>query len=644
MNNNSYHEYIEILLLLTGFGIVAVSSSRLSKLFQKIHLPYITGLLFIGILSGPFVSGLIPDLSRTRLMFINDFALAFIAFAAGSELYLSELRSRIHSIKWMTVAQLTVQFLAGAAIVYLIAGYIPFMKDKNVAEKIAISLISGAIFVASSPASAIAVIKELRAKGPFTQTVMGVTVAKDFLVIILFGVVISFSTTLLNGNQFNFISTLITLAEILLSFAIGYLFSFLLKFILSIKIRIYLKTSLILLSGYFIYRLSYWAGDFSALRFHHKILIEPLVICIMGSFIVTNYTKYRAEFLRIIQDSGPFIYTIFFTYTGATMRIDVLSIVWVTTLFIFFIRFATVIFGSVAGGMLSKDPHAHSKVAWMPYITQAGVSLGLATVVADEFPSWGPEFATVIISVIIINQFLGPPLFKWALKYVKEDRSRAQPYEYDGIREALIFGYENQAVALSRQLQSNGWKTRIITCEPEYKDNPVPGTEVIYIDAVNIENLDKIGAGNVSAFITLLTDEENINVCELAYQHYGTKDLIVRLNDRVNFEKFHSLGALIVEPSTAIVSLMDHFVRSPQATSLLLGMQKDQDTRDIEIRNPDLHGIYLRDLRLPPDLIVLSVKRAGQMIISHGYTRLRLGDVITMVGTIKSLDAVSLRF
>ena len=142
----------------------------------------------------------------------------------------------------------------------------------------------------------------------------------------------------------------------------------------------------------------------------------------------------------------------------------------------------------------------------------------------------------------------------------------------------------------------------------------------------------------------MLTDEENLQICELAYQYYGKNVMVVRLNNRENFEKFHRLGALIVEPATAMVSLLDHFVRSPQATSLLLGLQKDQDTRDVEVLNPNLHGVYLRNLRLPPDVIVLSVKRGGQMIISHGYTRLRRNDIVTFVGSIESLDNVSLRF
>jgi len=43
-------------------------------------------------------------------------------------------------------------------------------------------------------------------------------------------------------------------------------------------------------------------------------------------------------------------------------------------------------------------------------------------------------------------------------------------------------------------------------------------------------------------------------------------------------------------------------------------------------------------------VIVLSVARKGQMIISHGYTRLRMGDEVTIVGSPKSLESVRLKF
>jgi Trk K+ transport system NAD-binding subunit len=88
---------------------------------------------------------------------------------------------------------------------------------------------------------------------------------------------------------------------------------------------------------------------------------------------------------------------------------------------------------------------------------------------------------------------------------------------------------------------------------------------------------------------------------------------------------------------------MDHLVRSPQAASLLLGMDDSQDTVDLEIHNPNIHGISLRDLRLPSDILILAISRGGQSVITHGYTRLRLNDIVTVVGSRESIENVELR-
>ena len=635
---------LNIILLLTGFGIVAVASNQISKLFIKIHLPIISGLLFIGILSGPYLINLIPSESIPKLSFINDIALAFIAYAAGAELYLSELRNRFTSIKWNTFGQLSSTFLLSALAVFLVSDLVPYMKDLSLITRVSISLLTGAVFVARSPASAIAIINELRAKGPFTQTVMGVTVIKDFLVIILFGITMSFSETMIKGEEFNLMAVVLILFELALSFGFGLLLYLALRIVLKLKLERRYKIFLILLSGFSVYQFSYFVRNITESQLHHEIFLEPLLICIIASFAITNYTRYRAEFIRIIGDVGPIVYIAFFTLTGAAMRLDVLVSSWVVALLFFTIRLATIIVGAYIGGTLAKDPPKYKKVGWMPYVTQAGVALGLATIVSAEFPEWGAEFATLIISVIVINQFVGPPLFKYALRFVGEDRSRGNQYESDGIQDVLIFGLESQSVALAQQLNKNRWKARIITLNPEKKDTKVDDIEIIFLNELSIEKLNALEADKTEVIVTMLTDEENYEICELAYQSYGTSVMVVRLNNRENFEKFHNLGALIVEPSTAMVSLLDHFVRSPQATSLLLGMQKDQDTIDVEVLNPNLHGIFLRDLRLPSDVIVLSIKRGGQMIISHGYTRLRLGDIVTLVGSIESLNNVTLRF
>jgi len=636
-------EYKQILIYVLGFVWILFASDYFAKFFKKIRLPLITGFLFTGIVCGPHILGLIELDALKNLGFVNDISLAFIAFAAGSELYLKDVRSRINSIVWNTVGQLVVTFLAASIIVYLLADYIPFMQMMPTGSKIAVSILAATIFVARSPSSAIAVISEMRAKGPFTQTAMGVTVLIDVLVIVIFAISFSVAVTIISGVAFSISIFAILLLELLLAVGIGYVLGKIIAGILSLRLLIGVKTVLILAAGYGIFFLSHYVMKHSLAFLHFEIHVEPLLICIIAGFSVTNYSKSRLEFRKILHDTGPLIYVAFFTLTGLMLSIDVLLEVWLIAVVLFFVRLVTLIIGAYAGAVLAGDPAVCRRIGWMPYVTQAGVGLGLATKVAGEFSVWGAEFATIIIAVIVLNQFIGPPLFKWAISYKGEAHLRAETNKFSKKKDAIIFGLEGQSMALARQLKRHGWGVEIASLKKQDEVPEVEDIVVRFVDNLEIESLRSLKSENVETIVLMLSDEENYMICELVYENFGTSEIIVRLNHRENFNRFHELGAIIVEPTTAMVGLLDHFVRAPIATSLLLGMEEDQDTEDIEVLDNDIHGIALRDLRLPTDILILSVKRKGNMIVTHGYTRLRLGDCVTAVGSTESLAELRLK-
>jgi len=634
----------ETLQIIFGFLVILVASDRISYLFPKIKLPLITGLLITGIFTGPYILNLIPKSAQQNLLFINETALAFIAFAAGAELYLKELRSRFKNIVWMTFGQLVVTFVLGSIAIYFLANIIPFMRGLGNGTKIAIALLGATIFVARSPSSAIAVINEMRAKGPFTQTSLGVTVLKDVLVIILFAVNFSLAGAFINNVPFDLSLFGILIAELVVSGLLGLTLSKVISLILKRSWFVEIKTILLLISGYSIYLLSHFVKDNSHEYLGHSVHLEPLLICIIASFLITNYSANKAEFFNILHKTGPMIYIAFFTLTGATMSLDVLAKVWPIALLLFSIRMISLVIGAIVGGSLAGDPWSLNKISWMPYVTQAGVGIGLVTEIANEFPAWGNDFATLLISVIVLNQIIGPPLFKWAIVHLKEDHVKASGQLYEGVRDAIIFGLEGKSVALARLLKKNGWESKIVTTISNLDLGNSTDVDIRIVPTVNKEVMTELGADETEVIVTMLSDKENYRICELAYENFGTKDLIVRLNERKNLDHFHKLGAKVVDPSTAIVSLLDQFVRSPTTTSLLLGMEEGQGTAEIEVSDPQLHGTFLRDLRLPPDTIILSIKRGQQTIISHGYTRLRLHDLVNLVGSTESLEVVRLRF
>ncbi len=634
----------EVFIYFFGFIWILFGSDYFSKFFQKIKLPLITGFIVTGMIAGPYFLNLIPKDAIPNLLFVNDFSLAYIAFAAGAELYLIDLRGRFKSIAWNTFGQLIVTFSFSAVVVYFIASHIPFMDEMPNSTLLAVALLIGTIFVARSPSSAIAIIHELRAKGPFTRTVMGVTVIKDVLVIILFAICVSIARNLVIDQPFHTKEMGILLFELLASFGIGYLLGKLIHFVLSLSIGSQIKLFIILLMGYGIFIMAHWIQRHSTEILGFELFFEPLLICIIGSYVVTNYSKYRPEFQFIIQKAGPYIYIAFFTLTGVMISIDVLREVWLIALILFVVRLISVVVGAWVGGTLAKDPPLHKAIGWMPYITQAGVGLGLAVEVSLEFPGWGDEFATIVIAVIVLNQFAGPPLFKWALNKVGESHKRADIPGFDGVQDAIIFGLEDQSMALARQLKKHGWEVVIATLKKPEEIDDTGDIKIEMINDLTLDSLEKLDIQKADAAILMLSDDENYKLAEMIYEFVGTKHVIVRLHNRNNLRKFHELGCLIVDPNTALVNLLENFVRSPVAASMLLGLEEGQATIDLEVRDRSLHGVALRNLRLPSDVIILSVKRKGQSIISHGYTRLRLKDIVTVVGSPESLRKLQWMF
>ncbi|NMM46981.1 cation:proton antiporter domain-containing protein [Marinigracilibium pacificum] len=630
---------------LGGFAIVAIAAWKIAEFIQvKFGLPKITGLLISGLCAGPFIFNLIPSHSIVQLEYLFDLCLAFIAFAAGNELRIKELRSSGKAIFWQTFGQIVVAFVVSFVLIYWLVNNISMLDEVSSTIKFGISLLSATIFITRSPEAAIAVINELRAHGPLTRISMGVIVIKDVLVIMVFAVCFSIVQSMLLGQEISGWFVLLLCANLVATIVLGYVLGILIDRLLKFNFNFKVTGALILLCGFGIFRLTDFVKHVFDYFFHIEVYLEPLLICIVASFQVTNYSRQRLAFSKIIHDMGSYIYLIFFTLTGASVSVDILLKVWPVALGLFVIRILALFISSVSVGRLSKFNWRITMTSWMPYITQAGVALSLTTESFAVFGEWQQIFTTTMIALIVINQFVGPPLYKYYIQKAGEAHTKAVIKGFEGSRDVLIFGNDRQSISLTQVLKEHNWNPKIVNLENEDLDGLneevdqviLPEFSTLYFDALEIDKVESV--------VLMRGDQENLHICQLLYEVYGVERIVVKLNDRYYFKKFHELGAKIIEPGTAILSLLDHYVRSPEATSLLLGMQEHQDTIELELVSDELHGLALRDISLPSDVIVLSIKRKGHFIISHGYTRLRRGDLVTLVGNIDSLEEVSLRF
>jgi hypothetical protein len=157
--------------------------------------------------------------------------------------------------------------------------------------------------------------------------------------------------------------------------------------------------------------------------------LEPLLLCMVAGFIIENATSMGRRFIDAIERSSLPVYVVFFAIGGAAMNLEAVRSMWFVAL-VFVAARAGLIAASTAAGeaLAGQASSAVKRYAWMGFLPQAGVTLGLASIVARKFPDWGPEVKTIALAMIAMNQIVGPVAFRWALLRSGEaGRDKAAP-------------------------------------------------------------------------------------------------------------------------------------------------------------------------------------------------------------------------
>ncbi len=403
-------------------GFVLLSAFVFARIINILSLPLISGYIFAGILAGPFVSGFLTTAMIGKLSLINDLALSFIALNAGAELHLASIRKRSRAIL-AGVLLLTAVIMAVIPLFIVAAGgYFGLLSSMGMRSLVVFAVLTGLLCVSLSPASVIALINECRAKGPFTEIILAVTIAIDAVIIMAFTTAISVFRMMLYGGGPDLLRLAGTGVEMLISVAVGIMLG---KGIALYQERIGHDFLLFLLFiAFAVSKVSVWLIGYMHGHFNISLHLEPLLICMSAGYFVRNHSSSGHELIRVLTKNSLPIYVLFFTLAGASLDFTALGAAWSLALAVAAIRIAALFAGSFLAATISRDPPAFRKNAWMAYITQAGVSIGLAQLAARQLPEIGVSLTTVVLAVIAVNQVIGPVAFKMALGYVGETGKR----------------------------------------------------------------------------------------------------------------------------------------------------------------------------------------------------------------------------
>ncbi len=391
--------------MLLGFLLLAAFVA--GELARELSLPRITGYLVVGIAFGPSAIGILGRDAVEDFTLINGVALSIIALQAGGELELERLRERLRSIGLITASQIIMIMGGVSAVVYLARNLLPFLVGQPQRAALAVALIFGLVAVAKSPATTVAVITELRARGPFTNTVLGITVLKDVVILLLIAAVVPAAAALVDpGRGFDTHAVAeigrAVVASLALGALVGWLMALYLEKVNQYPVLFVLAVALVIV------------------EVAELLALEYILLSMAAGFVVQNFSGRGRALVEALEKNALPLYALFFAVAGANLDLAVIPVVWQIGLAMILARTALIYASTYLGAAAAGDPPVFRRYAWMGFVAQAGVTLGLANMVRERFAVWGDEVAAIIVGMIAVNQLVGPPLFRSALNAAGE--------------------------------------------------------------------------------------------------------------------------------------------------------------------------------------------------------------------------------
>lgn len=228
----------------TAFVIAASASKGLGVHFPRISrglLPQISGFLFIGILVGPYCTNLVTQKHICLIGgFINRFSLAFIGGAAGAEIFLPEFQHLLGplALQVLGIFSCTLLFCGAGLLVFTTCGavQVPALAAQlSPVARAIVSLLCATLMTARSPASAIAVVAELKCgHTAAAKMALGIAVLGDIAVLILFALCCQLVRMATAGGSFGVGALAEAGSSILTSVVLGIVVGHTLRFVLPV--------------------------------------------------------------------------------------------------------------------------------------------------------------------------------------------------------------------------------------------------------------------------------------------------------------------------------------------------------------------------------------------------------------------------
>ena len=314
--------------ILIGISLALILGLISNRLIKLVHLPNVTAYLIVGILIGPYFWSLFTDFKGilTEEMvqafgIIVDVALGFIAFSIGVEFKFSNIKKLGKGIVVITLLQ------ACSALVFVDVGLMVLSAAQGkFMENLPLVLTLGAIATATAPAATLMVIKQYKAQGPVTSTLLPVVAFDDAVGLILFSISFSLAQVLakqqagIDGATLSAMNIIVwPLVEILSSLAIGAVIGLALTFAMKwFKSRA--NRLICMIASVFL-----GVALCDILKTYCGLEMSSLLTCMMIGALFCNLREDAPLIFDGVDRWTPAIFMLFFILSGADLNFSMIT-------------------------------------------------------------------------------------------------------------------------------------------------------------------------------------------------------------------------------------------------------------------------------------------------------------------------------
>jgi Kef-type K+ transport system membrane component KefB len=394
------------------FGILLLTADTFGAMAHDLGFPRLVGYLVAGLALGPSVLDVVPPGVLQDLSMMKQLAVGLIALLAGAELRMKDLVDRYRTIAWVLALQTAAVLVGLTILILLLRAWVPFLQGLEVQPLLFVAFLFAATLSVNSPMVTLALLTETRADGPLAKTTLSVVLVADVVVILVFTVAFSLAQASLGGATASAPEILLRLLrEVVGSILAGALVGG----VLTLYLR-FVRRELVVFAVVVVF-----ATAAAAQALHFELLLSLLV----AGFLVENVAPVRAEpLVEMLHVMAVPVFVIFFAMAGADLRLQTFVAIWPIVLTVALVRVGLIYMGSTAGARLGRAEPVVTRYAWTGLVSQAGVALGLATIIADRLPRLGLAMQTMIVGIIAFNESVGSVLFRTGLDRAGEIRIR----------------------------------------------------------------------------------------------------------------------------------------------------------------------------------------------------------------------------